>query len=111
LPGAPDDATLVVFHTAVLAYVADAADKQRFADRMSSLCSYWLCNEAPGAFPEIAKRATVPGANGRFLLSLNGSPVAWTDPHGRCHRMDDRVMGEPILAMSCQNTLSRTSTP
>jgi len=25
----------------------------------------------------------VRGAPGRFLLSVNGTPVAWTDPHGR----------------------------
>jgi hypothetical protein len=33
-------------------------------------------------FPDIAKRAPAPGAPGRFLLSMNGAPVAWTDPHG-----------------------------
>ena len=79
---APRDATLVVFHTAVLAYVAEQSDRQLFADKVASLCSYWLCNEAPSLFPEIASRAGASNATGRFLLSLNGSPVAWTDPHG-----------------------------
>ncbi len=79
---APRDATLVVFHTAVLAYVADPFDRQAFADKVRSLSPYWLCNEAPQIFPEIARRAGAPSAAGRFLLALNGVPVAWTDPHG-----------------------------
>jgi len=79
---APKDATLVVFHTAVLAYVADQADRRAFAERVTTLCDYWISNETPRAFPEFARRAGMPGAPGRFLLSVNGSPVAWTDPHG-----------------------------
>jgi hypothetical protein len=44
----------------------------------TSLCLSWLCNEAPNLFPEIALGTMVPSAIGRFLLSLNGSPVAWS---------------------------------
>jgi len=79
---APKDATLVVFHTAVLAYITDQSDRQAFADTATALCPYWLCNEAPSVFPKIASRAGAPSATGRFLLSLNGTPLAWTDPHG-----------------------------
>lgn len=79
---APRAATLVVFHTAVLYYVPDQSDRQAFVDKVSSLCPYWLCNEAPGVLPAIGSRAGEPSAIGRFLLSLNGAPVAWTDPHG-----------------------------
>jgi hypothetical protein len=78
---APPDATLVIFHTAVLAYVADVADRQVFATKVRSLCPYWIANEGPRVFPDIAARAGA-GPAGRFLLSLNGAPVAWTDPHG-----------------------------
>jgi hypothetical protein len=77
---APKEATLVIFHTAVLAYVPDPADRQAFADRAMRLGT-WVSNEAPGVFPAIAQR-TERGAPGRFLLSLNGAPIAWTDPHG-----------------------------
>jgi hypothetical protein len=42
----------------------------------------WISNEMPGVFPEIARRAPARGVPGRFLLSMNGEPVAWTDPHG-----------------------------
>jgi hypothetical protein len=79
---APTDATLVVFHTAVLAYVADGAARQDFARRVRSLCRFWIANESPRVFPDIAARAGAADASGRFLLSVNGSPVAWTDPHG-----------------------------
>jgi hypothetical protein len=78
---APRGATLVIFHTAVLAYVADAGDRQEFATRVRSLCPYWIANEGPRVFPDIAAQAGA-GPAGRFLLSMNGAPVAWTDPHG-----------------------------
>jgi hypothetical protein len=79
---APKDATLVIFHTAVLAYVSDPAKRQAFATRAMSLCRHWISNEYPGVFPDIADRAGARGTPGRFLLALNGAPVAWTDPHG-----------------------------
>jgi hypothetical protein len=79
---APRDATLVVFHTAVLAYVADLADREAFAARMAALAPYWISNEASAVFPAVAARAGPPPAPGRFLLAVNGIPHAWTDPHG-----------------------------
>jgi hypothetical protein len=54
---APKDATLVVFHTAVLAYVADRSDRESFAERVRSLCGCWIANESPRVFPDIARRA------------------------------------------------------
>ncbi len=79
---APKDATLVVFHSAVLAYVGERADRQAFAERAMRLCRYWISNETPRAFRAPASSAVVGGVSGRFLLSVNGLPVAWTDPHG-----------------------------
>jgi hypothetical protein len=79
---APKDATLVIFHTAVLSYVRSRADRQSFAARAKSLCQYWISNESPRAVPELASTAGVSGTAGRFLLSVNGVPMAWTDPHG-----------------------------
>jgi hypothetical protein len=78
---APRDATRVIFHTAVLAYVPELTDRRVFADRAMRLGT-WVSNEMPGVFPEIAQRAGARGAPGRFLLSVSGEPVAWTDPHG-----------------------------
>jgi hypothetical protein len=78
---APKDATLVIFHTAVLAYCPDLVDRQAFAARAMRLGT-WISNETPGVFPDIARSTAARGAPGRFLLSVNGAAVAWTDPHG-----------------------------
>ena len=77
---APKDATLVIFHTAVLAYLS-AGDRAEFARSVRDLCDFWVANEAPRVLPDNAAR-TAPGAEGRFLLSVNGAPAGWTDPHG-----------------------------
>ena len=79
---APKDATLVIFHTAVLAYISPAAEREEFARSVGSLCDYWIANEAPQVFPDIARRAGQEGPRGSFLLSVNGAPMAWVDPHG-----------------------------
>jgi hypothetical protein len=73
---------LAVFHTAVLAYVSPAAARANFAREVGSRCDYWIANEAPGLFPDIARQAAAPGRRGSFLLSRNGAPVEWTDPRG-----------------------------
>ncbi|TNC14306.1 DUF2332 domain-containing protein [Methylobacterium terricola] len=79
---APADATLVVFHTAVLAYVSDHDERRAFADTVTPLCSYWICNESPRVMPDLSTGIDQPGSPGRFLMSVNRNPVAWTEPHG-----------------------------
>ena len=79
---APAGARLVVFHSAVLAYVADAVQRQAFVGAVRDLNAVWISNEAPGVFPAIRDRAARRGARGAFLLAVDGEPVAWTDPHG-----------------------------
>lgn len=79
---APRDATLVVFHTAVLDYVSNPAERLAFAEQVINLCPFWISNEFPRVFPAIAAFTEATWPPGRFLLSVNGSPVAWTDPHG-----------------------------
>lgn len=79
---APPDATLVVFHTAVLAYVRDPAARAVFAGMVRDLGVIWICNEAPSVFPHIAGRTPASPPRGAFLLSVDETPVAWTDPHG-----------------------------
>jgi hypothetical protein len=74
---APKDATLVVFHTAVLAYVADPETRARFARDVRDLNAVWISNETPRVF-----HLGVSGPKGAFLLSVDGEPTAWTDPHG-----------------------------
>jgi hypothetical protein len=77
---APKDATLVIFHTAVLAYLSHG-DRAEFARSVRALCDFWVANEAPRVLPEIAARAA-PWVEGRFLLSVNGASAGWADPHG-----------------------------
>ncbi len=76
---APAEATLVVFHSAVLAYVAPA-DRQRFARTVRGLRAVWLSNEGPAILPGIP----VPAYQGApFVLSRDGqTPLAFTDSHG-----------------------------
>jgi hypothetical protein len=76
---APAGATLVVYHSAVLAYVA-AEDRARFADTVRGLGAVWLSNEAPGVVPGVSGPAR-EGAP--FVLIRDGrTPLALTDPHG-----------------------------
>jgi hypothetical protein len=79
---APKDATLVVFHTAVVAYLPNETDREAFAADTPTACDYWISNEAPRVLPSIDARVSSPVPPGRFLLSVNGKPVATTDPHG-----------------------------
>ena len=76
---APADATLVVYHSAVLAYVTPA-DRRRFAATVRGLPAVWLSNEGPGIVPELP----VPPYQGApFVLGRDGhTPIALTDSHG-----------------------------
>ena len=78
---APADATLVVFHSAVLGYVADRAARARFPEQVRELDAVWISNEAPGVFPEFLDGGQAP--RNRFLLAVDGVPVAATGPHGQ----------------------------
>ncbi|HEX3958580.1 MAG TPA: DUF2332 family protein [Trebonia sp.] len=83
---APPDATLVVFHSAVLAYLTPERRTQ-FAEAVSALGAEWLSNEAsrvlshlPG-FPDELP-ASDPGP-APFLLTRGGQEApAFTDSHG-----------------------------
>jgi hypothetical protein len=76
---APADATLVVFHSAVLAYVTEAGRRQ-FADTVAGLGAAWLSNEGIGVLPGVA----VPAHDGApcVLVRDGTAAVAFTDPHG-----------------------------
>lgn len=80
---APKCTTLVVFHTAVLTYVASKAHREQFAKAMRRSRAVWISNEAPNVFPDFARAAPPTAQRGLFLLlAINGSAVAWTSPHG-----------------------------
>ena len=79
---APKHATLVVFHTAVLAYVAGADTRAAFGRGVRDLNAVWISNESPDVFPHIAAKLLTRGPADAFLLAVDGEPTAWTDPHG-----------------------------
>ncbi|MDM7990212.1 DUF2332 domain-containing protein [Arthrobacter sp. zg-Y877] len=87
IDAAPAEAAVVVFHTAVLAYVPKA-DREVFGDTVSAYLGvpgrpvHWLSNEGPGVMPgpEATEAGTEPGL---FLLRHNGRAVARTGPHGQ----------------------------
>ena len=83
LPAVPPEAQLVIFHTAVLAYIGSQSERDAFADLVRETGAVWISNEMPGTFPRMAAKA--PGHDGttKFLLAVNGEPVAWTGPHGQ----------------------------
>jgi hypothetical protein len=81
---APPDATLVVFHSAVIAYL-EHADRARFAAMMTGMVAdgrcHWVSNEGPRVLPDLVP----PGVDvpfGRFVLAVDGRPVALTHGHG-----------------------------
>ncbi len=69
---APRDATLVIFHTAVLAYVP-AEGRRAFR---KALTGRWIACEVPRVLD------LDPGPPSLFALALDGRRVAWADPHG-----------------------------
>jgi hypothetical protein len=81
---APKGATLVVFHTAVLGYVTSRQQRDGFAAMMRRRNVVWISNEPPGLFSFAAATASPrPPGGGRFLMTVDGRPVAWTGPHGQ----------------------------
>jgi hypothetical protein len=76
---APAGATLVVYYSAVLAYISPS-DRPRFAGIVRGLPAIWLSNEGPAILPGIP----VPAYKGTpFVLARDGrTPLALTDSHG-----------------------------
>jgi hypothetical protein len=77
---APKDTCLVVFHSAVLAYVS-RVERDRFIASVGDIGAVWISNEAPQILSHVIPMPEA-GPSGAFLMSVNGEPVAWTDPHG-----------------------------
>jgi hypothetical protein len=91
---APADATLVIFHSAVLAYLAE---DQRLAFRAAigrlaaRRTTVWLSNEGPGVVAELPvpdgpvpspPAAPFSAGGAPFVLARDGVPLATAGPHG-----------------------------
>lgn len=78
---APANATLVVFHSAVLTYLSPP-DRVRFAELVGSTRAVWLSNEGPDVLPGLPT-AELPTDERSFVLGRDGHTVlALTAPHG-----------------------------
>src|SRR5580692_1368263 len=78
---APADATLVVFHTSVL-YQVPPPRREAFAKVVCGLRGHWIASEAPHVLPYDTLPAP-PDDAFRNVLALDGTPLAWTMPHGQ----------------------------
>jgi hypothetical protein len=83
---APREATLVVFHSAVLAYVSPGR-RAEFAHAVTSLGAVWLSQEGPGVLadlPGFPRSLPDPDPGPEpFVLTRDGRQVlAYTDGHG-----------------------------
>jgi hypothetical protein len=74
---APADATLVVFHSAVLFYLPQEA-REQFVSTVTGLDAHWISNEG--------RRVLTPGAPGDMrpmVVTHNGKELAEAHGHGR----------------------------
>ncbi len=81
---APRDATLVVFHTAVLGYLP-VRQREDVARRIGALGAAWIASEAPGVLADARPGSLLE--RGHFVLTVGGAlrsagPVARMGPHG-----------------------------
>ncbi|WP_249356803.1 DUF2332 domain-containing protein [Brevibacterium sp. 2SA] len=85
---APADSQIVVFHSAVLAYV-DPESRDGFVAIMRAHPDVvWLSNEGEHVLPDIGAQLAdhgVDGADGRFVLAVDGVATALTGPHGQSY--------------------------
>lgn len=88
---APPEAALVVFHSAVMAYL-DAGGRERFRDTIAQLAAdrgcHWISNEGHTVILQQDGSSVVPELDdarlrGRFLVVEDGSPVGIAGPHGQ----------------------------
>lgn len=78
---APDGSTKVVYHSAVMNYLEPQA-LHTFASMMKDIDAVWISIEDPRVFPGFVQHVDVSIPKGRFLMAVNGAPLAHNHPHG-----------------------------
>jgi hypothetical protein len=85
LAALPDGGVLVVFHSAVIAYL-DESQRERSASLMQELVVdsrvHWVSNDRPGALRAVTASGPEPPP-GRCVLAMDGQAVGHTQQHGR----------------------------
>ncbi len=81
---APHDATLVIFHSAVLTYLA-AERRRDFVEKVRSCDATWISNEGIGVVSPLERNLVTTHANSPtpFVLARDGVPVAFAGAHGQ----------------------------
>lgn len=88
---AAPEATLVVFHSAVIAYL-DAEGRARWPGVVTGVLdrvrgdggrAHWVSNEGSGVLPEVAATAGCGPRASDFCLAVDGRAIGWTHGHGR----------------------------
>lgn len=77
---APAGARLVVFHSAVLAYL-DSASRDAFVEAVRGMDGHWLSNEGARVLPGL--RGPRPRRVDDFAVALDGRVVAFAGEHGQ----------------------------
>lgn len=77
---APADATLVVFHSAVAAYLSES-ERGQLEQMMGELDGHWISNEGGRVFP--GWEHVRPPEPTNFTMALDGRVVAYTGEHGQ----------------------------
>jgi hypothetical protein len=86
LDQAPADATVVVLHTATLAYVPPQV-RQSFVALLRERGVHRVGAEGVGVLPDISRRIPESLLSDReFIVSLDDEPMAFAHPHGRSLR-------------------------
>lgn len=81
---APAGSHVVVFHSAVLVYLAPDR-REAFADLMAAMPDVtWISNEGARVLPSIADQLD-SAPDGRMVLAVNGEAAARTGPHGQSY--------------------------
>jgi hypothetical protein len=79
---APAEATVVVFHSAVLAYL-DPDARNAFARKVQARDVRWISNESPGVVAAAGRPTSPDPARALFVVALDAQPVAYADAHGQ----------------------------
>ena len=88
---AAPEATLVVLHSAVIAYL-DAEGRDRWPGVVASALgrvrgdggrAHWVSNEGPDVLPDLAATARCGPTASDFCLALDGQALGWAHGHGR----------------------------
>lgn len=84
LAKAPSDVHVVVFHSAVLAYLPEA-HRAAFVALMSAAHDVtWMSNEGPGVLPTVTEQVH-EDVGGRMILARDGHAVALVGGHGQSY--------------------------